>query len=497
MRPRPTGPPVTLAALVALLVAIPALGAATPSPRLFPGPDGVVYAWIPDRGLLEPIELPWLAGLAVRDAAVSGPDRVLILPAGSREGDRRAGRIGWLQVVSLNRAGRPAAPQGRIEFEGEGLRLLAGPGSTAWVLAHRHGRDTLEGGEYWVHRIDLIAGRVSASAVLPGPAASLAAAPGGTRLFVGLRDRILTLSTVPRLAVSWHYRSPGANSGLALRPGTGVLYAARGEHVAVFDPDAIAGRDQEERRATEDDATAVVPIPFEATAILFSDDGRIAAAWGAGSSVALIDAEAAGAAGLPAFEPPPGAERALPLAFPGGTGLAVATFPGAGVVTLPLPPPAVAATRPPDPPPAPPAAPSEPPSPSRPAAPPEPPAPSEPPESSAPPVPIPGPLPAPVRSLPVPRPLTADVLRGRIEGDLAAVEAVVVYGPDSIVREQARAAPATDGAWEVPLPPPGAYRVVLLAKGTRALRSVPNFHTLQVTNEGVGGIDFSVAVAGP
>ena len=111
-------------------------------------------------------------------------------------------------------------------------------------------------------------------------------------------------------------------------------------------------------------------------------------------------------------------------------------------------------------------------------------------------MPEPAPTPAPVPAAPTATqsaPLTAgSVLAGRLKGRLDAVRAIVVYGPGSIVREQARASPGADGSWRVPLPPPGTYRIVPLSEGSRPVRSEPNFHTVEVTDQGRDGLDFSV-----
>ena len=67
-----------------------------------------------------------------------------------------------------------------------------------------------------------------------------------------------------------------------------------------------------------------------------------------------------------------------------------------------------------------------------------------------------------------------------------------MYGPGSIVREQARAAPDADGSWRIPLPAPGVYRIVPLGDGSRPVRSEPNFHTLDVKDRGMSGLDFRI-----
>jgi hypothetical protein len=84
------------------------------------------------------------------------------------------------------------------------------------------------------------------------------------------------------------------------------------------------------------------------------------------------------------------------------------------------------------------------------------------------------------------------VLAGRLSGRIDAVRAIVIYGPGSIVREQGRAVPAADGSWTIPLPPRGSYRIVPMGEGTRPVRSEPNFHTLDVKDRGVTGLDFRI-----
>jgi hypothetical protein len=387
--------------------------------------------------------------------------------------------------------------------------VAAGRDGRAYVLAHRRGLDR-SGGTHRVHRVDLGSGTVTGSAALPGTASSLAVPATGDRVFVAMDDRILTLSTARRLAVSWHYRSPGPNSALAFAPGGGLLFAARGPQVAVFDSRLIAARGARERQARDDDATAVLPLPFAATSLLVSDDGRLLAASGAGRELAVIDAAAV--APLPAPVPAsdsPATERFLPIGFSPAGGLTLAAFPGAAIVNLAapdLPPPPVAVV----------------PAPARPVPateagipPPEDrppenrvpedrvpedrvPATGTPPAGSPAPEPRPGETPGPGRPrgpVPEPRPAAAAVLRGRLTGDLPRDVALVVYGPDSIVREHARVLPDPDGAWEVPLPPAGVYRIVPKAPGARPLRTVPNFHTVRVMQTGIEGIDFALGPA--
>lgn len=477
------------AAVLATLLTLPsgpagavAAGPGDPAgpPSIVLTPDGNLRRWEPGRTALGPVPSAGGSGGPLQDLARLDANRYLVLlPAGSGGTGRRGGRMGRVEVFSEGGPGNPQAPPVRIDFEGDGLRLAVGPGGRAFVLARRREGDRPDGGQHWVHQIDLATARVAMSCALPGPAAALLVSPRGDRLFVGMRDRILTLSTGRRLAASWHYRSPGSNLGLAFRPGTEVLFAGRGPEVAVFDPERIAARQEGDRRTLDDDATARIPLPFPVSAFLFAPGGRIAAAYGAGTGLAFIDTGLTALAGSPHQEPAEGVERILPIGFIGEDRLALASFPGEVVTALTLPglPPA-----------APPIMPAPVPSPELPADNPSPgsEAPASPPE----PTPVMVPAPAP-------RPASEAVLRGRIEGDLSLVEAVVVYGPDSIVREQARIIPAADGTWQAPLPPPGNFRIVLRAKGAAPLRVAPNFHTVQVAGAGIEGIDFRVGAPGP
>jgi hypothetical protein len=74
----------------------------------------------------------------------------------------------------------------------------------------------------------------------------------------------------------------------------------------------------------------------------------------------------------------------------------------------------------------------------------------------------------------------AHQLEGRITGPHAsAVVAVIVLGPDTLLREAARVAPARDGSWFVDGLLPGRYRVQLDG-GARVLGSAPAFVGIDV-----------------
>jgi hypothetical protein len=66
-------------------------------------------------------------------------------------------------------------------------------------------------------------------------------------------------------------------------------------------------------------------------------------------------------------------------------------------------------------------------------------------------------------------------IEGRIVGNVALVEAVVMLGPDNILREAARVKPDPDGTWSVDGLDPGRYRIELDGGGDRVLVAEPLF----------------------
>jgi hypothetical protein len=486
--------------------------------------DGeTIHRWSPGRATAEPLAVPWGD---VKDLSLLGSTgRILILvddPARRASGGGRHARSQGGLVVVVDPSGATPRSILEIPFEGRGFRATIAPdGRRVYVIAYEPfspppdadpagaGAGTATGGaapatagRTYLHALDLETGRVIASSILPHPAASVAVDPSGRRLFVSLPDRILSYPA-DRLVASWFYRSPGLNLGLVFRPGTDVLYAVRRTEVAVFDPRQIAARTDRERSARDDDASAVLPLKTPAAAILFSDDARQAVVFGGSGPLEILDAEARTVTSVGTPTGPSG-ECAFvrPVALPaGGADLLAACFPGGSVVPVRLPAPPVLPAAGPNPPsPAPASAPA-------PAAPPQAapaqavPAPEALVATPAPAAPVPTPAPA-LPSLPEatprapspPRPAAGPALRGRIGGDKERVAAVVVYGPDSIVREAARVSPAADGTWEIPRPAPGTYRVVALGADGIPVRSDPAFHTIVVKpGEGTEGIDFQVS----
>ncbi len=481
------------ALLAVAMAGSPAASAMTPDaapaggspPAFVLGPDGVLYSWRTGDSALEspPPTLAQLGGRLVNDLAFSGKGgRMVVLLASPFEAMARHKRHeGSLLVISIPAEPAPPRVLNEIAFEGEGRRVaVSGDGRWAYVLAIRAAADTaLEPIWTRVYALDLDAGRVVSSAQLDRPPTAMALDPSGDRLYLACAGRIVSYSTHP-LAQSWHYRSPGGNRGLYFRPQSAILFSVRLREVALFDPRVIEALKPEQRHKLDDNATAVVALPFAADSLLFSQDGLLAAVYGPGDSFAFLDPEAGKIIAPAADEAAPDAHREVrPFFFGAGPGdLIIGVFPDERVMTVHppvVPVPVASATRPLVTSPEPKLLITEPPITAA--------------ESSVQaPVPIPTPSPVPTDE----QVEAAPVLAGRLTGRVEAVRLIVVFGPGSIVREQARATADAGGSWRIPLPPPGTYRVVPLGEGSRPLRSEPNFHTVEVKGQGRADLDFKI-----
>ena len=74
--------------------------------------------------------------------------------------------------------------------------------------------------------------------------------------------------------------------------------------------------------------------------------------------------------------------------------------------------------------------------------------------------------------------------------------AVVLRGPDNLLREAARIRPSEDGSWSIDGLEPGRYRIQLDAGGSRVLVTRPAFRTVSIEAEGTAvTADFAVVRA--
>jgi len=72
-------------------------------------------------------------------------------------------------------------------------------------------------------------------------------------------------------------------------------------------------------------------------------------------------------------------------------------------------------------------------------------------------------------------------VRGRVTGPaVGLVAAVVILGPDNVMREAARVRPAENGSWAVEDLAPGGYRIVVQGASGRVLETRPPFATARV-----------------
>jgi hypothetical protein len=329
-----------------------------------------------------------------------------------------------------------------------------------YVLLHREAKKR-EGDSYLV-RIEFDTLKARREMRLPGSARALARYSQGGALLVASRNEIRTILT-PDLRSGKLYRVPGENLALRSLPRSDRVLLGREDGLWLVDLGS---------RPTEDGMPVLERLtsPAAVDALATSRDGKRGLA---------RDADG----GLLTFWLQP--LRAVPE------------------VPADYRPPVVAtrAPAPPEPPPAPEPTPAEPepetivaevhvPEPEIPAEPeirePEPVRAPEPTPPAPEPEPEPEPEPDPVEARPAPadpaKPAKpAPQLRGRITGPVAAsVEAVVLLGPNTILREAARTRPAADGTWSFERLAPGRYRVQLSGGGSRQIVSDPAFRTVVV-----------------
>jgi hypothetical protein len=82
---------------------------------------------------------------------------------------------------------------------------------------------------------------------------------------------------------------------------------------------------------------------------------------------------------------------------------------------------------------------------------------------------------------PTPEPAPPGTVRGMLSGPaLSSVAAVVILGPDNVLREAARVAPTADGSFRFEGLAPGAYRLVASGAAGRVVLCDPPFLTVRL-----------------
>ena len=75
-------------------------------------------------------------------------------------------------------------------------------------------------------------------------------------------------------------------------------------------------------------------------------------------------------------------------------------------------------------------------------------------------------------------------IRGKLTGPAAGeVKAVLVLGPDNLLREAARVAPSSHGSWSAGVLSKGTYRIIVDAGGNRVASTDPPFVTVTVDQD--------------
>ncbi len=357
-------------------------------------------------------------------------------------------------------------------------------------------------GDSFLVRIEGERHKVRRELRLPPTAVALEHWEGGRALLVAARNELRTI-TLPELRSGALYRVPGPNLALAHLGGTRML-VGQGDAILVIDLADPQQRDSipiRQRLACPAAVLALAVAADGSTGLARLEDDRVfrldftpLALTEVGSGI-VLSPPACSAERRPELEPAEPTASTVPEAPPRAE---------APTLGHPLPAPAALA--------APPLGPAEPepvepvdsggPVPAASTAPAERPH-GEPPRTAWRPAPTPateGPAePQPADPLSVepadagPARPRAVQLRGRIDGAAAGgVVAVVLFGPDNLLREALRVVPGRDGRYEAGGLAPGSYRVQLDGGGKRVLLGRPSFHTVRIAEDAVAVADFTV-----
>jgi hypothetical protein len=361
----------------------------------------------------------------------------------------KAGR----SIVRFARADGGAPAEIPVRGRVRALRF-ARDGESFFVVAAREPKRGPH--ETFLVRVETATLDASREIVLPRGAADADGPDGATLLVVS--DAELRTFRLPALTSGRLYRIDGRGRAIAAIPGTRRVLIGREDGIALVDLDDPQTRDglgARARLATGAPVVALAIAPDAAAALARLEDGRVVRfrVEPLGDAVEDGTARAIAWPGERAQAPVPEPERPAPPK------------------PEPVPPPLPEPEPPPVPRPVPPAEP----------------APVPEPEPSPEPEPPPPPEPSPEPSFGVARPAEPVVasaeagLRGRVTGGASAeVVAVVVFGPDNMLREAARVRPGPDGAWSATGLAPGAYRIVLDGGGGKVLEVRPAFRTVRL-----------------
>jgi hypothetical protein len=307
---------------------------------------------------------------------------------------------------------------------------LAASEAGAWAILRESDKKGIDRRATLV-TLDLDQGKTGRSVPVPVSARGLALPRAGVILVTALNE--IRTFMVPDLTSGPLYRVPGDNVGIGATSFASHVYVvAQPERVGLLD----VSKPQTREGLTLDET---VPAPVPLRSLVATPEGALLAVGESGDSwrVQVRAPE-------PLADAPPPIPYPVPLPVPHETAPAPAQ-----------PPPTPAPTPAPAPPPPPPVVPQET-------------------------IPVPTPTPTP-EPPPTPEPAPPGTVRGRISGPaLSSVAAVVALGPDNVLREAARVAPAADGSFRFEGLAPGAYRLVASGAAGRVVLCDPPFLTVRL-----------------
>ncbi len=336
-------------------------------------------------------------------------------------------------VVRVSMPGEEGARE--IHLDGAVRALRFRPDENALYLIPSSDPTRLEAGTASLTRIDLGKERATRDTRLPLSASAMDLTADGEGLVVACRNE-LRVVLVPDLRSAPLFRVPGENLSVAVLAGGSRVLVGRPEGIVLVDLSDPQGRDGlpvrsrlempgpvETLVSAPDGSQALARLPDGRT-FLVSLDPLLAREVGVSTAIAWPGSRAASAAEPPEPTPPPVPSiRPQPAAPPPPPSQAVSV----GEPAPPAPSPAAAGS-----------------------------------EAGSP----------------------GTTIRGKLTGPAAGdVKAVLVLGPDNLLREAARVAPSSDGSWSAGPLPSGTYRILVDAGGSRAASSDPPFVTVTVGKE--------------
>lgn len=325
-----------------------------------------------------------------------------------------------------------------IDVRGSIVALeLDSSGRVLYAVANRPGKQ--EPAEAWLVTVDLETGKSARTVTLPTSASDVDRWIGGGALLIACRDEVRTV-LLPQVRTGPLFWIAGENAAVASIAGGDFALVGQESGIVLVNLSDPQGREQlpvRERVATPAPVDRIAAAPDGSGAVARLNDGRTFMVRLDPLGLDPLDG-ASDVVLWPGRSPEPQAD-AQPAVVE-----AAAQEPAAA----PIDPPAAAVVA------------------------------VAPPEEPTAPVQDPEPTPPAAESA-----SSADLgeLQGLVTGaEAEQVVAVILLGPDNILREAKRVVPRPDGSWEALDLKPGRYRVVLDGGGKHVLITEPSFRTVEI-----------------